>query len=332
MKAIILQQQVFESTEMPQPVPGDGEVLVRITAAAFNPIDYQMRQGAKESQLLKSTILGREMAGVVVAKGNNSAPFAVGDAVAAYIGRLGSNGAFAEYSSVPVQLLAPKPKGISFAEAAALPMAGMTALQCFDRLAATPGATIFMSGGAGGVGTILIKLWMAHGITNIVTTAGNAQSRAHLLALGITAENCIDYRQPDYQKAIEARSEHGSFAICVDLVGGSLSEMCSTLVKVNGTYVDVTNAITEKARGLLFDKAVTVLHVANYAYTLTGNPADTAYYGTALKRLFTLIESGILSPAPVTIVGDYSTTTVEKALQLLENNQAQGRKLVMTIP
>jgi len=138
MKAIVLEGfgdvDHFHLAEIENPVPKAEEVLIRIEAAAFNPIDYQMRQGRREKQLMTSSILGREMSGVIVAVGSQVAGFLPGDEVMAASGSKGSNGSYAEYMAINPIMIAHKPSNISFEEAAAIPSAGLTAWQCFKRM------------------------------------------------------------------------------------------------------------------------------------------------------------------------------------------------------
>lgn len=333
MKAIVLKDfgstDNFVLAEVATPNITDNEVLVKIMASSFNPIDYQMRQGATESKLLKSPILGRELSGVVVERGKNANEFSVGDNVSAYVGSLASNGTYAEFISIPKQLLAKNPKALSFAQAAALPMVGMTALQCFNRLAIPKNQTIFIAGGAGGVGTILIKLLLATGNTHIITTAGNEESKNQLLKLGLSADAIINYKQTDFKEQLLSKTSSGKFDYCIDLVGGNMSEVCAELLQIHGTYADITFLATDKARELLFDKAATIVNVANYAYTLSGNEEDIAFYGKALAELFDKIDQQLLSPTDITVVGNLNVETVAKAHLLMENNQTKGKKLVM---
>jgi hypothetical protein len=112
-------------------------------------------------------------------------------------------------------------------------------------------------------------------------------------------------------------------------VGGAMSEICAAVLKLQGTYVDVTNISTERARSLLFDKATVIVNVANYAFTLSGKPEQLAVYGEKLHDLFQRIEARMLSPAPVEIIGALSAKTVKKAHRLLEANETKGKKLVM---
>ncbi len=335
MKAVVLRGfgtvDHFALAEVDPPQSADEEVLVRIKATAFNPIDYQMRQGAPETKLLKSRILGRELAGVVEATGKNVTRYKPGDEVAAYVGGLASNGTYAEYLSVPQQLLARKPAFVSFAQAAALPMTGLTALQCVERLNLAADSLVFVTGGAGGVGTMLIKLLLSRGVGRLFTTAGSEASRKHLVALGLDGRRILDYREPALLQRLVQATAGRAFDCCIDLVGGAMSEVCSQVIKVNGVFADVTFLTTGKAREQLFDKAATVVNVANYAYSLTGNPADTAYYGRKLGELFAWMERDKIPAPPVAVVGPLSAQTVRAAHQLLENNQTQGRKLVMTV-
>jgi len=333
VKAIILNDfgcvDNFQLAEVEDPKVSTGEVLIKIHATAFNPIDYQMRKGATESKLLSSPILGRELSGTVKAIGMDVTGFSVGDKVAAYVGSLASNGTYAEYISVPQQLIAKIPASMSFDEAAALPMVGMTALQCVERLQARAEQLLFVSGGAGGVGTILIQLLLSRGVRHVFTTAGSAESKQHLIKLGMPERQIIDYRQSDVLRRVQEKVDGKLFDFCIDLVGGEMSEVCSGLLKVHGTYADITYLMTEKAREQLFDKACTIVNVANYAYTLTGNAADIAYYGSKLAALFEMVDKSVITAPAIHVVGGLQVESVRKAHQLLEQNQTKGKKLVM---
>lgn len=333
MKAVILKAfgsvDQFDLAEVPDPVMGDNDLLVRIGATAFNPIDYQMRRGGGEKKLLSSPILGREFSGTVQQVGKAVKSFAPGDRIAANVGSLASNGTYAELIAVPQQLVAQIPSGISFGQAAALPLVGLTALQCAERLPISTDARIFISGGAGGVGTILIQLLQEAGFKNMVTTAGNVQSRGHLLALGLPDARVIDYRKEEVVQSAKAAFDSVEYDCCIDLVGGMMSEVCAELLRVQGIYVDITHLSSEAARDVLFDKAATVLHIANYAYAVPGRPDLYSIYGKKLQTLFDRIATNRIQPAPIQIVGALSADTVKNAHALLEANESKGQKLVM---
>lgn len=335
MKAIVLKDfggiENFELADMPLPGVKDNEALIKIRATAFNPIDYQMRQGSTESKLLKSPVLGRECSGEIISLGPCVETFRVGDKVSAYVGSLASNGTYATHISIPVQLLAKNPASLSFEQAAALPMAGMTALQCLKRVTMPKDKAIGITGGAGGVGTILIKLLLAYGHQHIYTTAGNADSIGHLKQLGLPEDHIIDYKRDDVLTAMRTRSKLEHFGYIIDLVGGPLSETFAALLDVFGTYVDVTQLTTAHARETLFDKAATIVNIANYAPALKSGTASLAYYGDALGELFDKIERQLITPAPVDVLGNFSVATVQQAHLMMEQNQAKGKKLVMVM-
>lgn len=332
MKAITLRQfgttDNFSFTETDTPAINDNDVLVKIYSTAFNPIDYQMRIGANESKRMHSHILGREFSGVITQKGKSVKDFEIGDSVYCASGSMGSNGTYAEYISVPQQILARMPANISFDQAAALPISALTAMQCCNRLKISPEESVFISGGAGGVGLVLIKILLSQGIKKIVTTAGNPGSKQELINAGLRYDQIIDYKAPNAIPLIIQANGNQLFDYCIDLVGRHMSELCSNILRLNGTYVDVTNLTTDEAHENLFNIGAVVVHISNYAYSLKGN---FSYYGDLLRRITALVEKGVISPSPIQVIGDFELETVRKAHTLLETNQTKGHKLVMHI-
>ena len=332
MKAIILNS--FGSTDnfslqnINIPVPDFGQVLVKIKAAAFNPIDYQMRKGLRESALMRSPVLGREFSGIIEATGDGVTGFRPGDEVFAASGNLGSNGTYAEYIVVPYEVLAYKPAGISFEEAAAVPVGGLTAWQCFTRLHISPLQRVFITGGAGGVGTFLIKLLKTHHIDHMATTAGNVTTHNTLLELGLNNSQIINYKEPGLANKVAALYSGQPFDFSVDLVGGTMSEIAAAALKLQGAYADVTFLATQKTREILFDKAATIINIVNYAYALAGK---TAWFGEQLNLLAGLLENGSITPPAVNIIGNLQVESVQQAHQLMEDNKTCGRKIVMTV-
>src|SRR5271165_78157 len=139
------------------PKPGAEEVLVRIRAGSFNPIDYKIRQGRFGGDL--PIVLGHDAAGIIEEVGGNVERLAVGDEVWLYLGGPCSNGAYAEYVSVPHEFVTLKPRILSFEEAASVPVTGLTANQSI-RLKARPTGnhSVFVAGGAGGLGSAAIQI------------------------------------------------------------------------------------------------------------------------------------------------------------------------------
>ena len=189
---------------------------------------------------------------------------------------------------------------------------------------------MFVAGGAGGVGSMVIRFLMLNGINNIFSTCGNRESRRRLNSMGLSEEKILDYCDAELAEKLK-KAAGGSFDVCFDTVGGKMSECSAEIVRVNGIYVDITFLTTERARLALFDKACTVLNVANFAYALHGNAESLRFYGEELTRLAELIQAGELNATPIEIVGGFSVETVSRAHEMLENNLTHGRKLIMTI-
>ncbi|HEX2535534.1 MAG TPA: alcohol dehydrogenase catalytic domain-containing protein, partial [Chitinophagaceae bacterium] len=243
MHAITLQGfggvENFRLEQVPLPSAQDGNILVQIKAVAFNPIDYQIRQGLGERKLLHSPILGREFAGIITGGDLRATGFQKGDSVYGYAGSLGSNGTYAEYISVPAAVLAKIPDGLSFETAAAVPMAGLTALQCVTRLQVPAQASVFVAGGSGGVGAWVLKLLRPAGVERLVTTAGGAASRAALRRLGLGDGQIVDYREPQWVQSALSANDGAPYPYCIDAVGGALSEACARLLSIHGSYADI---------------------------------------------------------------------------------------------
>lgn len=310
----------FEFAEVDLPMIKSDEVLIRIMATAFNPLDYQMRKGLREKELMVGSILGVEFSGIVVQAGQDTKGFKAGDEVIACSIQKGSNGSYAEFIALSFHELVHKPKNIDFGTAASIPVSGMTAWVCYNRMNCKTDEYIFINGASGGTGRFLILLLMHYKITNIVVTAGNPESIAMLKGLGILEKNIIDYNSPDLEQRILKANQGKEFDHVVDLVGGGISETTARVLKVNGNYLDVTFFGTQTTREILFDKAANILNIAVYSEVVNNK---------VLNTISELIEGEKLAVPKVNIVGNLSVATVRKAHELMETNRTRGQKLVM---
>lgn len=186
---------VIQYGELPDPVPAAGEVLVQVRAAAVNPIDTYIRSGAISQPLRVPYVPGCDLAGTVIACGAGVQRFRVGDRVwGSNQGLFGRQGTCAEQAAVAEEWLYPLPAGESFEEAAAGALVGITAqLGLFLHAGLKSGETLFVNGGAGGVGSAVVQFAKAAGAV-VVTTAGTPEKRRRCLELG--ADFALDYRSP----------------------------------------------------------------------------------------------------------------------------------------
>jgi len=329
MKAIVLHQNGdFKLEEVDTPQPKEQQVQVKIAAAGFNPIDYQMTENRTERKLLHSPILGREFSGIVSAVGEGVTDFKIGDAVFCGSGSMGSNGTYAEYICVPAAIVMHLPQNISFEESAGISSAGLTALQSINRMKANLTDSIFVTGGAGGVGNMLLKLLLSKGYHNLTVTAGNEKSIAALLDLGLKPNQIIDYRKDEVYETALALNNNKHFDFAVDLVGNEIALTAAKLLKINGTYVDVTNFSTLDSREVLFSRGATILNISNYAF---GLEKQFDYYKNGLNELRVLLENKSITPPTIEIVGNLDEVNVLKALSILRENKTNGKKLIMQI-
>ncbi|AZA92572.1 Zinc-type alcohol dehydrogenase-like protein SA1988 [Chryseobacterium nakagawai] len=327
MKAVILNKDFkLEEGFTEKPQPQNNEVLIQIKASGFNPIDYQMLENELERKLISSPILGRELSGIIVEKGADVTQFNIGDEVFCGSGSMGSNGTYAEYISVPEAIVSLKPKNISFEQAASIPSAGLTSFQIFKRLKLQPQQTILITGAAGGVGSFLLKILLAHHIENFIATVGSEENRQMLLNLGVKGHQIVNYKEENLIDNILKANHHQPFDIGIDLVGNYMAEVTAEVLKINGTYVDVTALVTKEAHELLFNKGTLIMNISNYTY---GMVKQYDYYKSSLEEITKLIENGSIIPSQYKIIGTLSLETVLKAHSILKNNQTQGHKLIM---
>lgn len=327
MKAVILNENFqLEDGFTEKPVPKSHEVLIRIKASGFNPIDYQMLENELERKLISSHIIGRELSGIIVEKGAEAPQFNIGDEVYCGSGSMGSNGSYAEYIAVPEAIVSLKPENISFEQAASIPSAGLTALQIFKRLKPSYDDSILVTGAAGGVGSFLIKLLVAHRYQKIIATVGSEENRQMLLKTGLKDHQIISYKEENLKENLLQANNDQPFDIGIDLVGNYMSEITADLLKINGIYTDVTALVTKDAHEALFNKGTLIMNISNYTYSMT---KTYSYYQNGLNEIAKMIENGNITPPNIRIAGPLSLKTVMTAHSILKNNQTQGHKLIM---
>lgn len=222
----------FELREVERPSPGPGEVLVRVMASGTNPVDAKLRANGTWANLTPPVILGYDAAGVVEGVGPGVQDLAPGNEVW-YTPEIFGNpqGSYAEYEVVSAQLVALKPKGLSFIEAAAVPLAGGTAWEAvIRRLALRPGETVLIHGGAGGVGSFAVQFARSAGARVLATaSAGNLET---LRALA--ADLAIDYRAENIVDVVLAATEGRGADAAFDIEGADRVARCLPLLRPGG--------------------------------------------------------------------------------------------------
>jgi NADPH2:quinone reductase len=200
--------EVIEYGELPMPTISGSQVLVKMGAVAVNPIDTYIRGGANYWELPKPYIVGGDLAGTVKSVGPAVKRFKPGDRVwCTNQGFLGRQGTFAEYCAIDESWLYPTPDGVSDEVVAASALVGITAhLGLFREARLLDGETIFVNGGSGGVGSMVVQMAKAAG-AKVLATAGSAEKCAAVQELG--ADATVNYKSDDVAKAVEAFSPGG---------------------------------------------------------------------------------------------------------------------------
>jgi NADPH:quinone reductase-like Zn-dependent oxidoreductase len=223
--------------ELPDPKAPPDALLIRVRAAGVNPVDASIRAGYLDGAFPSffPLVPGWDVAGVVESAGPAVDGFTAGDEVIAYARQdFIQEGTYAELASVRATQAAPKPRSLSFEQAAALPLAGLTAYQAVhDKLQLESGQTVIVQGASGGVGSFAVQLARAIGCHVI----GIASEKNHGYLRELGASECLDYSD-DVAEALLAEHPDGADAL-IDLVGGDALEQAPELLREGARAVSV---------------------------------------------------------------------------------------------
>lgn len=243
MNAMIIRSfggpELFEKADMPKPVPGPGQVLVRLKAAAVNPVDFKIRMYPSNwAGVPLPAILGYDASGVVEAVGSQVTHLKPGDEVFYCAKIFGRQGTYADYHVEDADIVALKPAHLSFEEAASLPLAAMTAWDHVVGFYGTkPGDTVLIHAGAGGVGAFAVQL--AHAAGARVLATGRRENEALIRSLG--ADDVIDYRSTRFEDEVNRLTDGAGVDAAFDTVGGDTVVRSITCVRPYGKLSTITS-------------------------------------------------------------------------------------------
>src|SRR5436305_4386267 len=243
MKAVRIErygnEEVVELAEVERPQPGENQLLVKVKAAAVNPVDWKIRDGLGEMFGLKPPlILGCEVAGTVEEVGDKVKDFAAGDEVYGYLSA--HSGGYAEYVTAPASEFVQKPRQIDFDMAAAVPVAALTAWQgIFDHGKLASGQRILITGASGAVGSMAVQLAKNKGAHVI----GIGSGRNEEFVRGLGADEFIDYKKAEFEEEVSGAD------VVFDTVGGDMQERVFQTLKRGGFLVSTVDPPSaEKAK------------------------------------------------------------------------------------
>jgi NADPH:quinone reductase-like Zn-dependent oxidoreductase len=321
MKAIVQDKfgppEVLELREIDQPGVGDGEVLVRVQAASVNPADWYAMAGtpwvARPMMGLRkpNARLGLDLAGVVEATGGNVGRFKVGDEVFG-----GGTGSLAEYVAVPEGSLVLKPAKLSFEQAAAVPVAGLTALQGLrDKGRIRPGQQVLINGASGGVGTFAVQLAKSFG----AEVTGVCSTRNMDLVASLGADQVIDYTKGDFTRTGRRHD------LLLDVAGSRSWSACRRVLNPQATLVMVGAPKGSRLLGPLG-------HIVRVRLASLRASQKVLFFISKMRSedlmvLQELLAAGTVSPV---VERTYGLAEAADALGYLGQGHAQG-KLVITV-
>lgn len=325
MRAIEITQpgapDVLRLTERPRPTPAPGEVLIRVQAAGVNRPDVLQRKGAYAPPPGVSDLPGMEIAGTIEAGDAQAGGFKIGDAVCALV----AGGGYAEYCAAPIGQCLPKPRNLTFAEAAGLPETYFTVWSnVFDRARLAVGESLLVQGGSSGIGVAAIQLAAALGST-VYATAGSAEKCAACVELGAT--RCINYRTEDFVQVVKEVTQGRGVDVILDMVAGDYLPREIECLADDGRLVII--ALLGGAKGTLDLSAV-----LRRRLTVTGStlrPRPVAFKAAIARRVrenvWPLIESGRIKPM---LFRTFPLAEAADAHLLMESSQHVG-KIVLAV-
>lgn len=311
---------VLRAIELPTPIPREGEVLVKLHAASVNSYDWRMLTASPflarfaAGGLLRptpNTILGVDIAGTVTAIGSGVTALQPGDAVYGDVSACGRGG-FAEYIRVPAGAVAQKPAGISFEQAAALPMAAVTALQALrDAGRIQAGQQVLINGASGGVGTFAVQLakWFGAEVTAVCGPSKQVMVR------GLGADQVIDYTRQDFTQS-DTR-----YDLILGINGDTSIWAYRRALKPQGSYVMVGGSNRQIFQAALLGGLLSRANGKRLAAcSATPNVDD-------LRTIGALVEAGTITPV---IDRRYPLHELPDAMRYLGAGHAAG-KIIITI-
>lgn len=305
-----------------RPVPGAGQVLVRIKASGVNPLDLKIRAGqAAHARQALPAVLGIDLAGTVESVGAGVIGWVPGDEVYAMASGIGgAQGSLAEFAVVDARLLARKPANLSMREAAGLPLVLITAWEgLVDRARVRAGQKVLIHGGAGGVGHVAVQLARAFGAEVFAT--GSAGQQAIIEGFGATF---IDYRKSSVEEYVAEHTAGEGFDIVYDTVGGATLDASFKAARVYHGHVLSCLGWGQHSLAPLSFRGATYSGVFTLLPLLTGKGSER--HGEILHEAAQLIEAGQLKP--LLDPRQFTLATAEAAYDLLATGAAKGRLVI----
>jgi len=335
MKAIGFKQSLpisdnksFIAFETEKPTPKGYDLLVKIAAISINPVDFKIRQNAAKDRMLETPkIIGWDAVGTVEAVGDTTSKFKVGDLVY-YAGDITRDGCNAEYQLIDERIVGHKPKSLSLAESAALPLTTLTAYESlFDRIKVNlekdKGKTVLILAGAGGVGSIAIQIAKKMANLIVIATASRPDSIQWCKDLG--ADFVVNHYDLKAELNKIGHSEVDYILDFVDLKG--YWEAAAEIIKPQGHIVTITGSAEPLPLNLLKDKSVTFSYEFMYTRSMF-KTVDMEKQHQILNEVGALIDNGTLKSTLTSTLKGFTVENLKKAHEMQESGKTIGKTVI----
>ena len=321
-------QDSFIEFETEKPTPTGYDLLVKIAAISVNPVDFKIRKNAAKDTVLETPkVIGWDAVGTVQEVGNKTTRFKVGDEVY-YAGDLTRSGSNSEYQLIDERIVGKKPKSLTSAEAAAIPLTGLTAWEClFDRIKVNPakdkGKSILILAGAGGVGSIGIQIAKQVAGLKVIATASRPESEAWCRKHG--ADHVVNHRDLKNELKKIGHSQVDYILDFVDLE--AYWETAAEIIKPQGHIVSITGSSKPLNLNLLKSKSVSFSWELMYTRSMfTTEDLDAQHQ--ILNDIADLLDDGILKTTLTTTLEGFTVKNLKKAHQMQESGKTIGKTVI----
>lgn len=324
----VKEKESFIEFETEKPVPAGFDLLVKISAVSVNPVDFKIRQNSAKDKVFDiPKIIGWDATGTVEAVGDKTSRFKVGDKVY-YAGDLTRSGSNAEYQLIDERIVGRKPKKLSEAEAAAIPLTGLTAWESlFDRIKINPqtdrGKTVLILAGAGGVGSIAIQIAKQIAGLTVIATASRSESEKWCKDLG--ADFVVNHHN---LKAELEGIGHSQVNYILDFVNlEEYWDIATEVIKPQGHIVSITGSSKPLNLNLLKTKSVSFSWEFMYTRSMfTTDDMDRQHQ--ILNEIADLLDAGPLKTTLTTTLKGFSVENLKEAHSMQESGKTIGKTVI----
>lgn len=321
MIVIEIDNGILKPAQRAIPTPSANQALIKVAAAGVNRPDVMQRKGLYPPPPGASDIPGLEVAGTIVALGDNIDHLNIGDGVCALI----TGGGYAEYCLASAALCLPIPKGLFFTEAAALPETFFTVWSnVFDRAQLQPGESLLVHGGSSGIGTTAIQLAKAFN-AKVIVTAGSKAKCEFCLQLG--ADATINYKEQDFVEEIKQLTDNKGVEVILDMIGGDYFPRNLKCMADDARLVQIAIQSGPKAEINLWSVMLKRLTITGSTLRARDDAFKAAIAASLLEKVWPLLSSEKIKPV---IHSTFALTEAAKAHQLMESSQHIG-KIILTV-